>query len=406
MSTFRPLRTGGPDTSPFRTFFQGGFEGSTLRRDDGWQLDVIAGSQHDRHAAEDYRLLRAAGIGTARDALRWHRIEATPGRYDWSSWQPMLGAAAEAGVQVVWDLCHYGLPHWLDIWSPAFPDRFAAFADAAARLHRQEVGDMPLWCPVNEVSFWAWCGGDVDGIYPTASGRGLELKRQLVSATIGATRAARAVDPRARFVQAEPLIHIAASREEDEPVAAAWCEIQFEACDMIAGRLAPELGGAEDLLDIVGLNFYWDNQWVHDGWTMGVGHHQYRPLHDLLADVHARYARPLLIAETGAEAANGPGWLRYVAGEARTALRMGLPLLGLCLYPVMDYPGWDDDRHCTCGLIRTDERFEARSLDAAMLAQLQEEEMLIRQHVGPAQGTVALGTTALDPGSLLRSAAD
>ena len=28
----------------------------------------------------------------------------------------------------------------------------------------------------------------------------------------------------------------------------------------------------------------------------------------------------------------------------------GVPLEGLCLYPIVDYPGWGDDRHCYTGL--------------------------------------------------------
>ena len=46
----------------------------------------------------------------------------------------MLAAAAEAeGAEVIWDLLHYGWPDDLDIWTPGFVDRFAAFARAAAR---------------------------------------------------------------------------------------------------------------------------------------------------------------------------------------------------------------------------------------------------------------------------------
>lgn len=363
--------------NPFRSFWQGGFEGSTLRTFEGQQLDVIAGSKHDLHAAQDYRLLGSAGVGTARDALRWHLVEAEPGRYDWSSWLPMLRAARASGVQVVWDLSHYGLPHWLDIWSRDFPGRFADFAAAAARLFRLECDEVPVWCPVNEISYWAWCGGDCAGLYPSASDRGMELKRQLVRANIQAARAVRDVDPRARLMQAEPLIYIAATQEADVQAAADYTEAQFQACDMIAGRRDPELGGGEDLLDIVGLNFYFDNQWTHNGWTMGLGHPEYRPLSALLGDVHARYGRPMLIAETGAEGVNGPAWLRGVAGEVRAALRAGLPVLGVCLYPVMDYPGWEDDRHCPCGLIRVDAEWEARSLEPALLAQLHEEQMLL-----------------------------
>src|SRR3712207_8963919 len=38
------------------------------------------------------------------------RSETAPGRYDWSSFLPMLRAARDRGIQVIWDLCHYGWP--------------------------------------------------------------------------------------------------------------------------------------------------------------------------------------------------------------------------------------------------------------------------------------------------------
>ncbi|MBV8911508.1 MAG: beta-glucosidase [Acetobacteraceae bacterium] len=362
----------------FRSFFQGGFESSSHRRPDASQLDMIAATDHDVRAEEDYRLLRRAGMGTARDAVRWHLIETAPGRYDWSSWRPMLQAAQAADLQVIWDLCHYGLPHDVDIWSSAFPERFAAFCEAAARFFREHSDEVPFWCPMNEISFWAWGGGDKQYLYPAAIGRGPELKRQLIRAAIAGTAAARGVDRRARFVQAEPLINIVHDlyKPEDREPAAAYNEAQFQAWDMLCGRLDPELGGRPEYLDIVGVNYYWDNQWIHNFWQIGVGHRQHVPLHKLLAKVHDRYGRPMLIAETGCEHDNGPPWINWIGGEVRRALRLGLPVHGLCLYPVMDYPGWADDRHCRVGLIKLDAKYQQRSLDRELAMALEEEAQL------------------------------
>src|SRR5690606_27586017 len=44
-------------------------------------------------------------------------------------------------------------------------------------------------------------------------------------------------------------------------------------------------------------------------------------------------------------------WLQYVCDEVAAALEQGVPVVGLCLYPVTDYPGWDNDRHCPTGLL-------------------------------------------------------
>jgi Beta-galactosidase len=90
----------------FSSYFLGGLECSTHRRHDGQRLDLIETTRHDRRAAKDYRQLTEHGIRTVRDGLRWYRIERSPGHYDWTSFLPMLRAARDNGVQVIWDLCH------------------------------------------------------------------------------------------------------------------------------------------------------------------------------------------------------------------------------------------------------------------------------------------------------------
>lgn len=64
---------------------------------------------------------------------------------------------------------------------------------------------------MNEISFSAWGGGDVGYLNPFARGRGGELKRQLARAAILGMDGVREVRPDARFLHAEPLIHVTAS---------------------------------------------------------------------------------------------------------------------------------------------------------------------------------------------------
>ena len=68
------------------------------------------------------------------DAIRWHLIERSPGAYDFSSVLSMLDAARRAGVQVIWDLLHYGWPDDIDIFAPEFVERFARLAAAFAEV--------------------------------------------------------------------------------------------------------------------------------------------------------------------------------------------------------------------------------------------------------------------------------
>lgn len=342
-----------PPPATFKSYWQGGFECSTHRLRNGRRLDIIQSSHHDVHVEADYRQLADLGILTVRDGFRWHLIEASPGVWDWSSIDPMLQAARRTGTQVVWDLLHYGWPDDIDIWRPEFVTRFARFAKAAAQRVRDSSDAVPFYCPINEVSFSAWAGGDAGYLNPFAKGRGYELKVQLVRASIAAMHAIREVDPRARFVHADPAINVVTDpgRPHEFWAAEGHRQAQYQAWDMIAGLAWPQLGGSPDLLDIVGVNYYFNNQWIHGGATIDVGHPQYRPLHRLLMEIHGRYGRPILLAETGIEFDRRAAWLAYVAGELELARAKGVPMEGLCLYPVLNHFGWDDDRPCQNGLL-------------------------------------------------------
>lgn len=339
-------------TGLFDSFFLGGFECSTHRRRDGRRLDLIAASRHQEFARQDYLRLRAHGIRAARDGVRWHLIEAQPGRYDWGSALPMVRAARDTGVQVVWDLWHYGWPDHLDIWRPAWVRAFAAFAGSFARLVRSETDQVPFYAPINEISFFAFAAGHGAWMNPFATWRGAEMKHQLVRAATEAQNAIREVDPRARFVSPDPAIHIVPDPERPEEARQAedHRQAQWEAWQMLAGDLWPTLGGEPRHLDIVGLNFYQSSQWVHHGSSLGRDDPRRRPFRELLREAWERFQRPLFVAETGHEGNERVGWLRYIGEEVRAAMRDGVPVEGICLYPIVNHPGWDDDRHCPNGL--------------------------------------------------------
>jgi beta-glucosidase/6-phospho-beta-glucosidase/beta-galactosidase len=367
----------------FQGFFMGGFECSSHRRADGRRLDLLSSTQHDIFASNDYRAMLAHGMTTVRDGARWHLIELSPGVYDWSSFLPQLRAAQQTGVQPIWDMCHYGWPDDLDVWSPAFVDRFARFAGAMAALVRDECGGTPFYCPVNEISFLAWAGGDTGDINPCARRRGLELKRQLVRASIAAIEAIRDADPRARIVNVDPVINIVPKISSQRRRAEETRLGQYQAWDMIAGQLMPELGGNPEYLDIVGVNYYPHNQWFLAGVTIKRGDPDYRPFRDILIETYRRYRRPMFIAETGAEGHWRAPWMRYVCDEVWAAMASGVPIEGICLYPVTDYPGWDNDRHCPTGLLGLPDENGERSVYQELAAEISRQQKRFQHRPEP-----------------------
>jgi beta-glucosidase/6-phospho-beta-glucosidase/beta-galactosidase len=335
----------------FRSFFLGGFECSTHRLSTGRRLDLIQATRHDEFVRSDYLLLERHGMATARDGLRWHLIERVPRVYDFSSAIPMLRAARETNMQVIWDLWHYGWPDDLDIFSAAFVDRFTAFAAEAAKQISEHT-ETPFISAINEISFFSWAAGEAGIFNPFAKHRGDEMKRQLVRASIQAIQRMREVNPRIRFCQIDPMINVVprSDRPDDVRNAEAYRQSQFQAWDMIAGRAQPELGGREEFLDIIGVNYYIHNQFIWEGPMIVPSDPRYRHVSQMLKETYERYRRPIFVAETGIEDDTRPAWLRYMCKEAFSAMLEGVPVEGICLYPICNHPGWDDDRHCHNGM--------------------------------------------------------
>lgn len=334
----------------------GGFECSTHRNYKNERIDVIEWTHHDRFAESDYRTLLDFGMRTARDGARWHLIETEPFRYDFSSLKEQARAARKTGIEIIWDLFHYGFPDDLDIFSEDFIERFALFAQATARFLAEETVENLWLCPTNEISFFAWIAGEVGLFHPFERGRGDELKRQLVRATLAATDLIREILPAARFVQTDPAIRVEPSpshrkNPRNRLDAKNFHESQFAALDMQTGKREPELLGADSYLDVLGINYYSRNQWFHPTGRRIFRHHKkYTPLSDILENYFERYRKPILIAETGIEDEARPAWFRYVFEQAKIAGARGVPVHGICLYPIVNHPGWDDKRHCRNGL--------------------------------------------------------
>ena len=334
----------------FNSFISAGFESACHINSQGKRLDMIHATQHDVQVETDYANLRKMGIRTARDGIRWHLIERA-GLFDFSSLAPMVDAAIQNDVQVIWTLCHYGWPANTDPFDPYFTDRFVHFCDATARFIKSRSDAVPFYTPINEISFLSGIAGQDGWISPYQRGRGVELKYNLVRAAIAGMNAIWAVDPRARFVHVEPLINVVPpkDRPEDRHAAAGMHESQFEAYDMLAGRRHPELGGSMNHLDIMGLNFYADNQWEHGGgkmhWHVKPRDPRWKPLHQAIKEVYARYGRPLMLGETSHVGVGRAEWMREITSEILELRRHGVPFEGICLYPAIDRHDWENELH-------------------------------------------------------------
>ena len=334
----------------FASFFLAGFESACHINKAGSRLNMLQLTQHDSQVSEDYELLHSFNIRTVRDGTCWPLIEHAR-TFDFASLLPMVEAASRYEMQVIWNVLHYGYPEDLDIFSPAFIDRFARYCTALAHFMHDHTAGVPFYTPINEISFLSWAAGDVGYIHPLEIGRGMELKRQLIRAAIAGIEAIWQVDPRARIVQVEPVIHVMPPKGHPELAdkAAAQRESQFEAWDMITGQIHPELGGHPKYLDIMGANYYHSNQWEHPDlrlrWEDNPRDERWMPLHQLLAEVYNRYHRPLFISETSHFGIGRGPWLKEIVEEVKQAMAHGVPIEGITIYPIIDRPDWDNLEH-------------------------------------------------------------
>jgi hypothetical protein len=338
-------------TNPFQSFWMGGYECADHLNAFGNRVDLLQDTGHLQFLTEDYLRLRELNITTVREGIRWSVAEPHPYVYDWSAVDVIIDTARQTGIQVVWDICHFGFAPDLTPLHPMFARRFAYLCEAFARHYSSRVPEGELIItPINEVSFLSWLGGDVRGTAPYTVGQGWDVKYHLMKAYIEGIEALHRVDSSIRILTTEPLIYIA-SPDPDHPEltrrAQEAHEAQFQVLDMLSGRMCPELRGRPEYLDILGYNYYHDNQWIGGGakdsliWHPEFDNPARRTLDALLQEAWLRYERPFILSETSHFEDHRPEWLGLIAQEATHVLKSGLPLLGICLYPVLDRPDWD-----------------------------------------------------------------
>lgn len=368
----------------FRSFFIAGFESTTTRNVRGQWIDQIAATEHDLRADEDYQLLREAGLLAAREAVRWPVVD-RKGSLDFSSVEPFLRASERHGIDVIWDLFHYGYPEDLDPFSDAFVERFATYCRAAAALIQSRTAGTCYFTPVNEPSFFAWAGGAAGRFSPHCRDRAPDLKVALARAAIAGINAIWDAAPGSRIINADPICHIVPPGDHEgshEGADAFNHHVVFESLDMIGGRILPELGGSREHLDIVGINYYWTNQWEIGREELELPANDPRrvPLSELMWRVWRRYGGDLLVTETSHVGAMRADWLRCVTDECILALQGNLPLRGVCLYPILGMPEWHDRRQWTrmglWDLVRRGERL-APEVYPPMLDALRESRQRI-----------------------------
>jgi beta-glucosidase/6-phospho-beta-glucosidase/beta-galactosidase len=332
----------------FPTFFLSGFECSTFEWRGRGRRDLVDETQHREHAREDYAMLHGLGIAVAREGVPWPLVD-RGGDYDFGHVDPMIDAMNAARILPIWDLCHYGYPDDVDPFRHGFVERFARYCGAAAAHVTTRVRGPHFFTPINEITFWGFCGGEWGWVAPFGGDRDtrLRFRRVLCEAAIAGVRAIREIAPDARMVHVEPVIQVVPPRDRPDLADDAEREMVDDACfawDVLCGKKHPELGGTPEILDIVGANCYSFGQMEYrehgPHMALDARDERIQPLCTMLERIWKRYGRPMLISETSGLRDGRPSWLKDVMEESMAAVNRGIDLHGICLFPAVDMPDW------------------------------------------------------------------
>jgi hypothetical protein len=339
-----------PWQNPFHSFWMGGYECTDQQNAFGNRVDFLNITGHLQLLDKDYQDLSPFNIKTVREGIRWSFVEKQPYHYNWSTVATMIEAGKRHKIQQVWDICHFGFPDDLTPLHPMFARRLAAVCRAFVRFYRSVSPlETLIVTPINEVSFISWLGGDARGTQPYCTNQGWEVKYNLMKAYIEAIEAIKEEDDNVRIMTTEPLVNMVPplnATPEEIAFAAEAHENQFQAIDILSGCICPELRGKPEYLDILGFNFYYNNQWVANTytflpWLNEIPDPRWLPLHQLFQQVYERYNRPIVLSETSHPKEDRFKWVRFITKECIAASQAGIPLWGVCWYPIIDRPDWD-----------------------------------------------------------------
>jgi beta-glucosidase/6-phospho-beta-glucosidase/beta-galactosidase len=345
--------------TPF--LFATGIENSYPTIAGGKRIDQMDKCGHYARWEEDFELVRSLSIRALRYGPAYYRTHIAPDAYDWDTADEPMLRLRELGIEVIADLCHFGVPSWLGgFQDPAFPVLFAEYARAFARRYSW----VRFFTPINEIficasfsalrGWWNECEKS-----PAAFVRAM---RNLCMAHELAVEAIVSERPDAIIVQGESLEHFHAAGVDARVEAEHLNGIKYLSLDLTLGHeLAP--GMARYLHDngvtSNDLTFFRERRAVGQRW-LGLDYYptcEHRvaatgrlttarqPLGfaRLATEYYRRYGLPLFHCETNRPSASAPAWLAAQWQDVLSLRRAGIPVTGFTWYSLTDQIDW---QHC------------------------------------------------------------
>jgi beta-glucosidase len=343
-------------SSPF--FFATGIENSYPIIASGARIDQMEKSGHYDRWQEDFALVHEMGLNALRYGPAYYRAHAAPNRYEFEPWDAPMRRLRDLKIEVIADLCHFGVPSWLGgFQDEAFPVQFAMYA----RQFAERYPWVRYFTPVNEIficanfsalrGWWNEC--------EASEATFIRAIRNLCMANELAVEAILDVRPDAIFVQSESIEHFHPSEASALPLAEKMNGLKHLALDLTLGHeLAP---GIARLLSDHGvpssdLSFFRQRRAAGQRW-LGLDYYatcEHRVaasgetrvaddafgLHTLAMQYFRRYGIPLFHCETNRIADQAVRWLDEQWSDVLGLMKAGVPVHGFTWYSLTDQIDW------------------------------------------------------------------
>jgi beta-glucosidase/6-phospho-beta-glucosidase/beta-galactosidase len=327
-----------------------------------WRVDELESTGHYRYWRRDLELVRELGVRYLRYGPPYYRVHLGPGKFDWSFVDEVAHRMQELEIVPMMDLCHFGVPDWLENFqNPEFPEALAEYAGAFARRYPW----VKFYTPVNEMYVTAR-GSTLDGWWNEQ----LRTDQAYVRATLNLARAsalaAQAITrerPEALFVNSESseLYQPCCPDPRIQRIADFENQRRFIALDLLyevplradVYCYMHDHGMRREEYDwfynqdvsrraILGVDYYtWNEKLINvDGHAESLG--ELFGWYVIASQYYHRYKRPVMHTETNMQNADAaPAWLWRQWHNVQLIRNSGVPVIGFTWYSLQDQVDWD-----------------------------------------------------------------
>jgi beta-glucosidase/6-phospho-beta-glucosidase/beta-galactosidase len=334
-----------------------------------FRVDEMEKTDHYSRWDEDFQLVVDLGIDFLRYGPPYYKTHLGPGKFDWSFADLTFGRLRELDITPIVDLCHFGVPDWIDNFqNPEFPQYFCEYAAAFSERYPY----LQLYTPINEIfitamfsaqyGWWNECLKS-DNAFVTAL-------KNLSKANIMAMHCILKNQPNASFIQSESSEYFHPVSPDAAQKARFLNQKRFLSLDLTYGyplsvtmyEYLLQNGMSKNEFQwfrqnqikarcIMGNDYYVTNEHlVHaDGTTQASG--EIFGYYVITSQYYHRYKLPIMHTETNIRMPACTEWLFKQWANVHRLKHDGVPVIGFTWYSLLHQVDWDTALRKNAGVV-------------------------------------------------------